>query len=389
MSSEQSLQYGHQITMKELIPLLVDLYKVDRSVAVALWGSPGTGKTAATRQIAEGANLRYLRHGFSTIDYIQVGGIPEIVEADGNKHAVRYPIIEIPSKGEGLLVLDDFTRNIQAVQNLGLDLFLERKVNDAKLAEGWAVIACSNVEGHVHPMDTPIANRMIHFYVRHDIDSFTEWALRNDIRAEVLAFLSSYPDRLYLSPENQENAFATPRIWETLGRILDKLFPQGSGSLTGRDALPKVRAYAAASVGQSTASLFTSYLSVYGSVDLNSVLAGTHKALDTIDSERNALDMAVIVMMSGWWSSLTRNGSAKAKEIGMAKIVEGVTNALGYLGVGSRSVLLRYLQVTSQPLLSRAAVYVDKHVGKTPSLRCLQDLLLEQVRAIQRMERRG
>lgn len=376
--------------MKELIPLLVDLYKVDRSVAVALWGPPGTGKTAATRQVAEAVGFRYLRHGFSTIDYIQVGGIPELMEeADGNKHGVRYPMIEIPSKGEGLLVLDDFTHNIQAVQNLGLDLFLEKKANDAKLAEGWAVIACANVEGHVHPMDPPIANRMIHFYVDHDMDSFTEWALRSDIRAEVLGFLASYPDRLYVSPESQENAFATPRMWETLGRILDKLFPREIGILMRRDVLPRVRAFSSASVGQATASLFISYLGVYGSVDLDSILAGTHQDLDTIDSERNALDMATIVMMSAWWSSLVRNNGDKARKTGMTNIVKGVTNALGYLNLGSRSVLLRYLQVTSQALLSRVAVYVDKYAGKTPALGDLRDLLLEQASAVQRMERRG
>jgi MoxR-like ATPase len=148
-------QFGAKVTMGSLAGKLRGLaaHKRRGQISVILWGPPGVGKTSITKQIAAQLGIGYRRYDLPTTDYIQLGGIPELVaDPRGNKHAVRYPILDIPSEGEGIFVLDDFTHAPTTVQNLALDLALEHRLNDAVLGQGWMLILCANDTGNVFPM---------------------------------------------------------------------------------------------------------------------------------------------------------------------------------------------------------------------------------------------
>jgi DNA polymerase III delta prime subunit len=382
MDTSLEMLFGSHVSLDVLFKILMQYAQSGRvdETAFCIWGPPGIGKTQLTRALARELGIQYLRYNWATIDYTQVGGLPELTGAkEGNKRAVRYPIIHIPHEGKGILVLDDYTHGLNAIQNLGLELALERQLNDAKLGKGWMLILCANPEGGVHPMHPPVANRLTHFWVDANPQAWREWALDNDIRNEVIAFLDCSPEMLYQEPTKQEKAFPTPRSWERLSKSLDifysvskeesveneidELQPDGTTKLvrtTEKETVVEraelgdmdkkmVTSLAASNVGQAGASMFMAYMATYGRIDFPKLMDGVITSLEPLvdkssknkDVDRKALEYAVLAHARGWWSTKAKRGRSAVN----TKIV---SNLMKVLGAPYRSALLRDMSRVDQ-----------------------------------------
>lgn len=398
------MQFGANCNIEEAKNWLLDMAKSDErgSESIIIWGDPGLGKTAIVKQICKEIGVKYRRYNMSTVDYLQLAGIPELIPgAKGNKKAVRYPILDIPADGEGILCLDDFTHAIPAVQNIALDLALERMLNDAHLGPGWMLVLCANHEGGTHPMQPPIANRLRHLFVRMDYQAWRKWALLSDVRQEVIGYLDTNNMVLYQSPEKQEKAFPTPRSWEALSRAMDKLWGvkmrktfevvdeelQVDGSIKKvkrekseiifdrpdlRDADQlKLGMTINSTVGAGVGADFLGYLNTYGMVDFEKVIEGTHPKLQTLcksaenkDAEVQALEYAVVARARGWWSTKAKVGGgriSRAKALG---------NILKLLEPHFQSMAIRDFNFTDSSRMNQVINEVKKHT----ELQFVQDL---------------
>jgi hypothetical protein len=99
---------------------------------------------------------------------------------------------------------------------------LDRRLGEYRLPDGWAIIAAGNREGDravTTRMPSPLRNRFVHLDFEVDAQEWSEWAIRNEIRPEVIAFIRFRPEVLSVF-DRDATAFPSPRSWEFVSRIL-------------------------------------------------------------------------------------------------------------------------------------------------------------------------
>ncbi len=197
---------------------------IERQLPIFIWGAPGIGKSSIVKQIAERKGLRFLDVRLSLLDPTDLKGIP-FFDAE-NRKGVWAPPSFLPDDEDsrGILFLDEINTASPAVQASAYQLVLDRQVGEYRLPEGWSIVAAGNREndrGVVYKMPPPLANRFVHLEMEADFADWKAWAFRKGIDASIVAFLAYDPKMLFrFDPASTEKAFATPRSWEYVDRVL-------------------------------------------------------------------------------------------------------------------------------------------------------------------------
>ena len=242
----------NQVTASQLPSIIATSVAAGRPLMIH--GSPGLGKSAASQQAASdiGASLGCPRvlmlsdigheeptESFglfdvrlSQCDPVDIGGLPVADHERGVQGRLVpdwFPSTDrtdIPD--HGILLLEEVVSAPPAVQAAAYQLTHDRRIGNKVMKEGWSVVLTGNLlsdGGVVHKMPTPLANRLIHVYVRSDVDSWCQWALTHDIEPVVVGFIRFRPDLLntfeeYVSKKQKGHAFATERSWEAASDLV-------------------------------------------------------------------------------------------------------------------------------------------------------------------------
>jgi hypothetical protein len=140
------------------------------------------------------------------------------------------------------------------VQAAFYQLVLDRKLGDYTLPDGWAIVAAGNRlsdRGVTHQMPTPLKNRFCHLTFEVDLQEWCEWAIRNSIRPEVIAFLRFKPE-LLSQFDRDATAFPSPRTWSFVSQVLAQ-----------NPASAIEHALIAGCVGDGAATEFTGFLTTF------------------------------------------------------------------------------------------------------------------------------
>lgn len=202
---------------------------------VMLHGSPGVGKSDVIRRIAKKQGIGLIDLRLSQLDPVDLRGVPSV---DTKKKTTGWNVPDfLPREGHGILFLDEINSAAQATQAAAYQLVLDRKLGDYELPEGWKIVAAGNRttdRAIVNQMSTALKNRFTHLNYEVNVDDWCEWALRSDIAVEVLGFIRFRPmmlnefeqrnetkeERDRISRLKDAQAFATPRSWEFLSRVV-------------------------------------------------------------------------------------------------------------------------------------------------------------------------
>ena len=196
-----------------------------------LWGPAGIGKSDGVRQLAQQLQKKTGKHVtvtdvrlllFSPID---LRGIPV---ADAEKQFANWlrPKIFDMDPGEdtvNLLFLDELSAAPQSVQAAAYQICLDRRIGEHTFPANCIVIAGGNRTSDrsvAYAMPKALANRLMHFDVQSDFDSWRAWALQNGIDACIIGYLAFDHSRLCVSPETSDLAYPTPRSWTFASRLL-------------------------------------------------------------------------------------------------------------------------------------------------------------------------
>ena len=187
---------------------------------VFIWGSPGSGKSSVVNQLATelGIALRDIRA--LLLDPVDLRGLPFIGQ-DGRSQWATPDFL--PQNGEGILFLDELNAAPAMVQASCYQLVLDRKLGEYTLPEGWAIVAAGNRDSDraaTTRMPTPLRNRFVHLDFEVDVQEWSEWAIKANVRPEVIAFIRFRPE-LLSAFDRDANAFPSPRSWEFVSRILN------------------------------------------------------------------------------------------------------------------------------------------------------------------------
>lgn len=187
-------------------------------------GPPGVGKSEVVAQLAahRGVELRDVRLGL--MDPTDIKGFPS---PDHVKKLMTWlPPDFLPTKGKGILFLDELTSAPPAVQAASYQLVLNRAVGNYKLPPGWDILAAGNRDTDravVHRMSSALANRMIHLSLEPDLEEWVAYAGANGISLNTIAFLRFRSELLHKhEPNTKSHAFPTPRSWFFLDKIVQE-----------------------------------------------------------------------------------------------------------------------------------------------------------------------
>jgi len=71
-------------------------------------------------------------------------------------------------------------------------------------------------------MPKPLENRFVHFELRVDFDDWFNWAVDNNINADIVGYITFAKNDLYnFDPQSSSRGFATPRSWTFVSELLE------------------------------------------------------------------------------------------------------------------------------------------------------------------------
>ena len=250
---------------------------------VMLHGSPGIGKSQVVKQVAEKMKLKLIDLRLSQLDSADLRGIPTMVEGFTDWAIPKF--LPNDPKSKGILFLDEINSAAQATQAAAYQLVLDRKLGDYTLPEGWTVIAAGNRlqdRAIVNQMSSALKNRFVHIDFEVSFDDWIDWAFKVGIDESIIAFLRFRPNfldetmmlstseegRQRLKNFNDVKAFATPRSWEFMNRVL-----------TQKPERSLLSALAEGTVGPAASVSFLAFRDLYSELpDLDKVFAAPDKA---------------------------------------------------------------------------------------------------------------
>ena len=222
MSDTTTLQ---TVTATELKKEIRDNMRV--SLNTMIWGGPGIGKSEIPQQVADELGVKLLDFRANLFDPVDVRGIPRVISSE--QHGAQtswappdiFPTVERDGE-RGLFMIDELPTAPPATQNAFLQLLLTRQVGNYKMPDGWSVVSAGNrlTDGAaVYQMPKPVCNRLMHYELEPNVDTWCDWAVKHGIHTTLVSFMRYRPGLLY-SFKADEYAFPTPRSWSFVDKRL-------------------------------------------------------------------------------------------------------------------------------------------------------------------------
>lgn len=226
---------------------------IDIRQPVFLWGPPGIGKSQVVKKTARDLGLELIDIRAILLDPVDLRGLPRI-DKDGLSQWCAPSFL--PRKGAGVLFLDELNAAPPLVQAACYQLVLDRRLGEYVLPDGWSVVAAGNREQDrsvVHRMPSALANRFVHIDFSVDVDEWTKWAVKTSIAPEVISFIRFRPGLLHsFDPEKNDKAFASPRSWEFVSKLVQSVEDPGL-----------LQDLVAGAVGKGAAAEFSGFIKVW------------------------------------------------------------------------------------------------------------------------------
>lgn len=199
----------------QVAAVLPQLLKTGRTPFI--WGDPGIGKSDIMRAVAASLKLELVDARLSIYDPTDLKGFP-VVKGTGKTQAMHFvPPAILPTKGKGILFLDELPAAPPAVQAAAYQLILDKKLGEYELPPGWTIVAAGNHarNGGVHYSLAPaLANRFVHIEMECSAEEWDVWAAQNGITDITRAFIRFRPALIHdMEARKTGMAFPSPRSW--------------------------------------------------------------------------------------------------------------------------------------------------------------------------------
>ena len=264
--------------------------------SVMLWGSPGVGKSQGVRQIASNVQQRTGKQVNITdvrlllFNPVDLRGIPT-ANADRTFAIWLKPqIFQMDDSSDvvNILLLDEISAAPPSVQAAAYQITLDRVIGEHKLPDNCFVIAAGNRttdKSVAYTMPKALANRMCHLKVISDHDSWHKWAMKSGIHESVIGYLNYKPEKLMQTDAKDANAFATPRAWEMVSRLLTCVSTE----------LAEIYPMVIGCIGEELANDFREWYDVFQNVPpVDKIFAGTHNGVPQIPGIIYALSSRIV-----------------------------------------------------------------------------------------------
>ena len=253
-----------QVTVNECAKQLELIYskciekKVSFSYVLApfLWGPPGIGKSTVVKELGEFLSKKYHKQinllDLRLYEYnpVDLKGIPYKDESSTFTTWLMPKILDFDRSDDviNILFLDELLSAKESVQAVGLQIVLDRKIDQYVLPDNTIVIAASNRKedrSFTTNMSMALANRFSHYDVVSNPGEWKAYAYEKHLDPRIVAFLSFHPSYLSEDIKDAGYAFSSPRSWEKVSNLIS-LF----------DDLSEIQSSIASYIGEGTAMEF-------------------------------------------------------------------------------------------------------------------------------------
>lgn len=246
-------------------------YLLDNQLPGFLWGPPGVGKSQLVAQLAASRKFGFIDKRLAQCDPTELKGYPW---PDSSKGVMTFlQDGGLPTKGKGILFLDELSHAPPAVQAVSYQLVLDRRLGTYELPPGWTVLAAGNRvsdRSFVNEMSSALSSRFVHINVEPDLEDFITWAMANGVNSATRAYLRWKPANLATDKFTPGmRAFPTPRTWVKADKIAHdpKLLPAIKSELL------------AGTIGEGTAIEYEGFIRDEATLpDVNVILQAPEKA---------------------------------------------------------------------------------------------------------------
>lgn len=199
-----------------------------------LWGAAGVGKSEGVlqlaRQLENATGKRVVVTDVRLYLYSPVD-VRGVLVADERREFTKWlrPKIFDMDPGEdviNILFLDELSAAPQSVQVVAYQISLDRTVGEHTLPENCIVIAAGNRttdQSVSYKMPKALCNRMKHFCICPDYESWRAWAVENGVDGRIIGYLAFDNSRLCAEPGPSDLAYPTPRSWNFVSEDLQTM----------------------------------------------------------------------------------------------------------------------------------------------------------------------
>lgn len=278
-------------------------------IPVLLLGAPGVGKTHGIFDIAEtkakklglkGVSIDIVKPDYFTVidfrasqrEYSDIKGLPYPNNGNIVEWLMTKEFAQIKEGTHGFLFFDEITQANDEVQNALFQLIHDRRLGDLVLPDTWSIVAAGNRiedKSGVRPLGMALNNRFNHLTIATNVDAFTNWGLKNNIRLEIIGFLKFKPDHLHKLENHKFPAYPTPRTWHRASILLEGF------DLEKKEDIEEAFEYLSQTVGDAVAMEWKAYQELTRKIDVDDILNNPAKAKELVEiSEKYSLVTAVV-----------------------------------------------------------------------------------------------
>jgi hypothetical protein len=208
---------------------------LDTGISIELVSAPGRGKSEFIRNFAKSNGFGFQTLFLATSSPGDLMGYLAFTDRDGKKISEYaepawmrcddgQPVSAYP---RGILFLDEYGQGEQDTKRASAELLLNRQLGPWKLPDGWSVVAASNRSsdrsGVTKSFDFVI-NRRIEIHISDDLESWEQWAVKNEIGPEFITFAVQNPHIVFTDGVPKEQGpWCTPRSLVMTANLLGKM----------------------------------------------------------------------------------------------------------------------------------------------------------------------
>ena len=190
------------------------LFPIQRTICIE--GSPGGGKTTIVQQVAEELGVPCIERHMPTMLVEDFG----ILFPETGSDMLHYKLPDwFPVKGKaperGILLFDDRNQAGPDLQKVLANICQARNLHGVSMPDGWQVISTGNRQADragANRVLSHLRNRETAYELETHLDDWTQWAIDNGVKSEVVSFIRFRPNLLHdFDPQRDQNA--TPRAW--------------------------------------------------------------------------------------------------------------------------------------------------------------------------------